>query len=171
MTYVCPGPDGLARPKMICSNLLLRDDLCFMSLNDPKHKLVAIPSEAAETERLCKCLLDEAKANDFEKNDIFAIHLALEEAFINAVNHGNAHDPDKQINIEYLVTPEKFDIFITDQGKGFDNHMVPDPRNEENLYKSSGRGILLMRSYMDLVEYSETGNCVHMVKHKSDTKE
>ena len=74
-------------------------------------------------------------------------------------------DPNKRVHVKYLITPEKFDISIKDDGGGFDPDTVPDPRSEENLYKSSGRGLLLMQSYMDLVQYNKSGNCVHMVKY------
>ena len=139
-----------------------------MVSKSPVHKSVVIESNAVAVERLCRQLLGEAAANNFDGDDIFAIHLALEEAFLNAVQHGNKADATKQISIECLITPAKFDISITDQGTGFDPDVVPDPRNEENLCKLCGRGLLLMRSYMDVVEYNETGNCVHMIKYKAN---
>ncbi len=94
------------------------------------------------------------------------MHLALQEAFINAVRHGNQMDPDKEVKIEYLVDPEKFEISVTDEGEGFDPEAVPDPRCGENLYKPNGRGLLLMRAYMDAVEYNEKGNRVRMVRYR-----
>jgi len=77
---------------------------------------------------------------------------------------------DKSVSVEYLITPDKFDIRICDEGPGFAPEAVPDPRRRENLYKSSGRGLLLMRSYMDVVEHNNPGNCVHMIKYKSGTR-
>jgi serine/threonine-protein kinase RsbW len=139
-----------------------------MVSKSPVHKSVVIESNAVAVERLCRQLLVEAAANNFDGDDIFAIHLALEEAFLNAVQHGNKADATKQISIECLITPAKFDISITDQGTGFDPDVVPDPRSDENLHKLWGRGLLLMRSYMDVVEYNETGNCVHMIKYKAN---
>ena len=139
-----------------------------MVSKSPVHKSVVIESNAVAVERLCRQLLGEAAGNNFDGDDIFAIHLALEEAFLNAVQHGNKADATKQISIECLITPAKFDISITDQGTGFDPDVVPDPRSEENLCKLWGRGLLLMRSYMDVVEYNETGNCVHMIKYKAN---
>lgn len=101
---------------------------------------------------------------------IFAIHLSLEEALVNAVKHGNHADPKKNISIHCLITPEKFDISIADEGFGFDPEGIPDPRCNSNLYKSTGRGILLIQSYMDLVEYNSRGNCIHMVKFRNAAK-
>ena len=131
------------------------------------HKSVVIDSSRGAVEQLCKQLLKAAAAKDFDGDDVFAIHLALEEALLNAIQHGNKQDAGKQIKVEYFVTPAKFEVSITDEGPGFDPDVVPDPRAEENLRKCCGRGLLLMRSYMDEVEYNQTGNCVHMVKHKT----
>ena len=118
----------------------------------------------------CRKLLADAEANGFDEDKIFAIHLALEEAFLNAVRHGNGDDPTKTVSVDYAVTPDKFEISITDQGPGFDPEALPDPRVDKNICKCCGRGVLLMRAYMDLVEYNQTGNSVHMIKYKSIAK-
>jgi serine/threonine-protein kinase RsbW len=110
--------------------------------------------------------LDQVKERGFAEDDIFGIHLSLEEALTNAVRHGNQSDPAKTVTIEVLITPEKFDISIADQGFGFNPDSLPDPRLGENLYKTEGRGVLLIRAYMDVIEYNDRGNCVHLVKYK-----
>jgi len=134
------------------------------------QRTITIQSSHDLVHQLCKNILDEVKNNHFSSNDIFSIHLAIEEAMINAVKHGNKQDPLKKIRIEYSITPEMFDISIIDEGGGFTPTQVPDPRCEENLYKATGRGLLLMKTYMDCVEYNEAGNCVHMVKYKEEIK-
>ena len=118
---------------------------------------------------MCDGILTDLEAQGFGHDDIFGIHLAIEEALINAVKHGNNADERKEVKIDYSITPENFDISITDQGSGFDSDGVPDPCLEENLLKMTGRGVLLMKSYMDSVEYSRSanGNCVRMTKRKS----
>jgi len=131
------------------------------------YKSVVVAGGISALEDICRRLLAEAAENDFDAEEIFAIHLALEEAFLNAVKHGNKENTNKEVKIEYLITPGKFDVSIADDGNGFAPDAVPDPRCEENLYKPSGRGMLLMRSFMDVVEYNEVGNCVHMVKYKA----
>jgi len=133
-------------------------------------RAVVIDSRTGQAECVCRQLLDTAEDNGFDSDDIFAIHLALEEALINAIKHGNRMDPEKQVTVEYTVTPEKFEVSITDDGSGFHPGDVPDPRNSENLSKPSGRGLLLMKEFMDVVEHNNSGNCVHMVKYKADTK-
>ncbi|MHC4309639.1 MAG: ATP-binding protein [Planctomycetota bacterium] len=111
-------------------------------------------------------MLTELKAKSFSEEDIFAVHLALEEAFINAVRHGNKMDPAKGIKIDYSVALDKVEVAVTDEGSGFDPKAVPDPRYGENLYKPEGRGLFLMRSYMDEIGFNENGNSVSMVKYK-----
>lgn len=128
------------------------------------QKSIVLANESLAFERLCQKLLGEAAEYGFDQKDIFAVHLALEEAFLNALKHGNKMNPNKKVHVKYLITPEKFDISIKDDGSGFDPNVVPDPREGENLYKSSGRGLLLMQSYMDKVEFNKTGNCVRMIK-------
>ncbi|HPY52032.1 MAG TPA: ATP-binding protein, partial [Sedimentisphaerales bacterium] len=90
----------------------------------------------------------------------------LEEAFLNAVKHGNKMDPSKTVTIDYAIDPEKVEIRIQDQGSGFNPQTVPDPRVGENLYRPEGRGLLLMSAYMHVFEYNERGNGVHMIRYK-----
>jgi serine/threonine-protein kinase RsbW len=133
------------------------------------HKSVVVPGTALDTRKVCEQILSRIREYNYSQNDIFAIHLALEEAFINAVKHGNKMDPSKNIKIEYTIMPDKVDISITDQGRGFDTEKLPDPRLDENLYKTNGRGLFLIRSYMTKTEFNKTGNRIRMIKYK-DTK-
>jgi serine/threonine-protein kinase RsbW len=127
---------------------------------------LVLPSTTEAVGQVCRVLLDQVKERGFAEDDIFGIHLSLEEALTNAVRHGNQSDPAKTVTIEVLITPEKFDISIADQGFGFNPDSLPDPRLGENLYKTEGRGVLLIRAYMDVIEYNDRGNCVHLVKYK-----
>ena len=110
------------------------------------HNSLTVPSAISAVRNVCEQLLSGVRANMFSEEDVFAIHLAFEEAFTNAVKHGNKTDATKRINIEYDIFPDRVDISIADQGNGFDPAAVPDPRNKENICKSSGRGRLLIRS-------------------------
>ena len=100
----------------------------------------------------------------FDDREIFSIKLALEEALVNAIKHGNQMDRSKKVRISYRVTADRFDIHITDEGKGFDPEDVPDPMAVENLERPCGRGLLLMRSYMTEVVYQDKGRAVRMAK-------
>ena len=131
------------------------------------HEMVAGSTSSAVTS-IREEILSKLKANSFSEEDIFAVHLALEEAFINAVRHGHKMDANRGVKIDYSVTPDKVEVTVTDEGEGFDPEAVPDPRFGENLYKPEGRGLFLMRSYMDVVEFNERGNSVCMVKNKAN---
>jgi serine/threonine-protein kinase RsbW len=106
------------------------------------------------------------QANNFSEEDIFAIHLSLEEAFINAVKHGNKMEPSKAVKVDYSIEPDKIEICMTDEGEGFDPEVIPDPRYGDNLYKPAGRGMLLMRSFMDVLEYNKKGNSLRMIRYR-----
>lgn len=124
----------------------------------------------SKTEAICDAvhvILDKLRNSQYSQDEIFGIHLAIEEAFINAVKHGNKMDPAKKVFIEYSISPKMVEICVQDEGKGFNPSSVPDPRVGDNLFKSDGRGLLLIRSYMDIVEFNETGNKTRMVKYKN----
>lgn len=137
-----------------------------MASKTPMSQSAAVQSRPSAITTVCKKVLSELEAGDFSQEDIFAVHLALEEAFINAIKHGNGMNPDKEVKIDYSVGSDKVEIFMTDEGDGFDPNSIPDPRSGENLYKTEGRGLLLINSYMDVVEFNEQGNRVHMVRYK-----
>ncbi len=106
----------------------------------------------------------------YSEEDIFAIHLALEEGFINAVKHGNKMETSKAVKIDYTIEPDKIEICMTDEGEGFDPEVIPDPRYGDNLYKPAGRGMLLMRSFMDVLEYNKKGNSLRMIRYREKRK-
>jgi len=95
------------------------------------------------------------------------IWLGLREAILNAIHHGNREDPDLKVKIEITITPEEIRMVIIDKGDGFDLEAVPDPRNLEHARKMHGRGVMLLKCYMDSVVYNEKGNKVCLVKHRS----
>jgi len=132
----------------------------------PINRSIVVESTPSAIAEQCKWILSKLEAYDFGQDDIFGVHLALEEAFINAVRHGNKMDPEKKVKIDCLVGFDKVEISLTDEGEGFAPDGVPDPRYGENLYKTDGRGLFLMRSYMDVVKFNEQGNRVHMVRYK-----
>jgi len=125
---------------------------------------MVITSDLAEARRLEESLLASVDKHGYSESARFAIKLAVEEALNNAIKHGNRHDPHKTIEVRYDISDEKAVIVITDQGKGFSLASVPDPTADENLEKPSGRGLMLMRAYMDEVQHNEAGNQVYMMK-------
>ncbi len=128
-------------------------------------KVVSSTSDAGK--KVCEEILSGLKEKGFGQEDIFAVHLAVEEAFSNSIEHGNKMDPDKNVRIDCLVNSEQVEISLTDEGAGFDPDSVPDPRDDENLYKTSGRGLLLIRTYMDQAQFNDKGNVLRMVRYKT----
>lgn len=100
----------------------------------------------------------------FPDRDQFYIKIALEEALVNAVKHGNRLDPLKHVRVRYTITALRFEAHIADEGSGFDPANVPDPCSPENLERPCGRGLLLIRKFMTTVEYHGRGNCMSMAK-------
>jgi serine/threonine-protein kinase RsbW len=125
---------------------------------------LTIPSDLAEARRVQELIEQALQACGYTEHDIFSIKLALEEALVNAIKHGNQLDPDKRVFVVFHVTPQRFDIRITDEGAGFNPEDVPDPTAIENLERPCGRGLLLMRGFMTEVEYHGRGNVVTMSK-------
>jgi serine/threonine-protein kinase RsbW len=103
----------------------------------------------------------------FGEDEVMQISMAVREGAVNAVLHGNAYAPDKKVTLAFERTPRGLVITIRDQGKGINLNEIPNPLAPENLLKTSGRGIFLMRSFMDEVEIrpSQTGTEVKLIKH------
>ncbi len=80
--------------------------------------------------------------------------MAVREAVINAIRHGNREQPGKRVEVAVDSGPDELVVRVSDEGQGFDPDSLPDPREPENLLKPSGRGIFLMNQYLDAVEYS-----------------
>lgn len=137
-----------------------------MAVNLPISRSLVVSSTPSAVIDVYRQILPGLQAGNFSEDDIFAVHLALEEAFINAVKHGNKMEPSKVVKIDYSIEQDKIEICMTDEGPGFDPEVIPDPRYGDNLYKPAGRGMLLMRSFMDVVEYSKLGNSVRMIRYR-----
>jgi serine/threonine-protein kinase RsbW len=125
---------------------------------------VTIPSDAAEARRVQDDIEQLLQARNAHDHDIFSIRLALEEALINAIKHGNQMDRTRKVLISYRFQDDRFEVLIADEGTGFDPSDVPDPTAVENLERPCGRGLMLMRHYMTEVVYNGRGNSVAMKK-------
>jgi serine/threonine-protein kinase RsbW len=103
----------------------------------------------------------------FADDEVMQISMAVREGAVNAVLHGNAYAPDKKVILAFERTGNDLVITIRDQGPGMDLSKIPNPLAPENLLKTSGRGIFLMRSFMDVVEIrpSPTGTELKLIKH------
>jgi serine/threonine-protein kinase RsbW len=118
----------------------------------------------AQVEALAEKLAAEAS---LDEDGCFNVTMAVHEAVVNAVLHGNALDPTKKIAVDFENTGDSLVITIADEGHGFDPNSLPDPLTAENILRGCGRGIFLMRSYMDEVRFRQldSGTEVTLVKH------
>ena len=123
-----------------------------------------IPSDLREARRVQNTIEETLRVCRYTEHEIFSIRLALEEALVNAIKHGNQMDPDKRVKGQYRVTPERFEVRIADEGPGFDPEEIPDPTLPENIEKGCGRGVFLIRGFMTEVTYHAPGNVVTMSK-------
>jgi serine/threonine-protein kinase RsbW len=130
---------------------------------------VVIASDPALARQVQEDIERQLKLHLYSEKEIFSIRLALEEALVNAIKHGNQFDRNKKVHIAFSVLPERFDIRITDEGPGFDPSDVPDPTAIENLERPCGRGLMLMRHYMTDVSFGHNGNSVAMTKLRNGT--
>jgi serine/threonine-protein kinase RsbW len=103
----------------------------------------------------------------FDEEATHYMSVAVREAVVNAIKHGNHADESKRVSMTFVLEPRSLEVVVRDEGGGFDPATVPNPTAAENLLKACGRGIFFMRSFMDEVSYafpSGGGSIVTMVK-------
>ena len=134
---------------------------------DAWRLVVNLPSERGSNRQVTDQLLEQLGVHGWPPADIFAIHLAAEEAIVNAIVHGNKLDPTKTVHVECEISTAVVRISISDEGAGFDPASVPDCTVDERLEAPGGRGVMLMKSFMTSIEYNATGNAVVLLKRRS----
>ncbi|MBA3314385.1 MAG: ATP-binding protein [Planctomycetota bacterium] len=127
-----------------------------------------IPNDTAAAIEVQERIVSRLEELGYPPRDVFGCRLALEEALVNAIKHGNDNDPSKSVRVKCCIGAESFAIEIEDEGPGFEPQDVPDPTAEENLEKPSGRGIMLMRAFMTRVDYQGRGNRVLLEKARGN---
>jgi len=132
--------------------------------NSNRFEQIEITSDYTLAKKIEDQLVCVAEAHRYDEEMVFALRLSLEEALSNAIRHGNKGDAYKKVKVRYLINSDIIDIYVEDEGSGFNPRDVPDPTAQENLSNPSGRGIMLMRAYMNKVEYNAAGNVIHLVK-------
>ena len=140
-------------------------------VDDPKmlshtHEKIEfeVPSDLTLMNGVLQYLLERVSKMGIITAEGSNLFVALDEAFVNAVKHGNKNDPTKLVRISAELSSTEASFTIEDEGEGFDVQRIPDPCDPSNLFKASGRGVLLMYNIMDEVEYNAQGNRVKMVK-------
>ncbi len=130
-----------------------------------------LPSDLALMNGVLQYLIERVARLGIIKPERSNLFIALDEAFVNAVKHGNHNDPTKLVRITAELSAKEARFTIEDEGEGFNVQEIPDPRDPANLFKTSGRGVLLMYNIMDEVKYNERGNRLTMVKRPEDSLE
>ena len=139
-----------------------KPDPCLSRLEN--DLVLELPSDVRSIEHAVeyvvrRCQTIEQQAHRLSLN----FRVGLTEALSNAMLYGNAHDPAKRVRVEVTLSQGAIRARITDQGTGFDPAAVPDPTRPENLCKSGGRGLFLMRQLLDEVSFNAQGNQVTLV--------
>jgi serine/threonine-protein kinase RsbW len=123
--------------------------------------------DAAETS-----VLKVAEEAGFDEEALHKIGMAVREAMVNAVVHGNRYSARKRVSLRVARAPDRLSIHISDEGEGFEFENLPDPLSEENLLRQSGRWLLLMQAFVDRLDVRKRpsgGTEVRMVKYLAST--
>ncbi len=130
------------------------------------HELIEfeVPSALSLMHIVLEYLLKRVEKLGVVRSEQSNLFVALDEAFVNAVKHGNKFDATKLVRIAADVCSAEARFTIEDEGEGFDVNAIPDPLDPDNLFKTSGRGVLFIYNIMDEVIYNERGNRLTMVK-------
>lgn len=129
-------------------------------------KEAEIASRCEEAHHLIDRILDELRQEGWSQEDIFAVHVGLEESLSNAIKHGNRGDPQKKVRVRWLVAENLIEISVEDEGEGFDPSKVSDPTLPENLDRPDGRGLRLTYGFMDEVAFRKGGREIVMKRFR-----
>lgn len=138
------------------SDYLLADS-GFTRQDEPN---ILIVNKFNDIEKVCSMILKEMDRSGFDDKAIKQFKICIFEMLTNAFQHGNRGDESKKVRVFYKITSFSSTISVIDEGKGFDHRNVPDPLLPENRMKDHGRGVFLIRHYLDEVEYNAKGNRV-----------
>ena len=145
------------------------DDVTIVGVEFTKREACSerfvIQSDPQEIQAVEAAILRAMDRRGYGERDRFGVKLALEEAVMNAIRHGNRMDRNKKVTIDFSITDRKITLAVGDEGPGFEPSKVPDPTRGDNLERPCGRGIVLMKAYMDEVEYVKPGNRVVLTKN------
>lgn len=122
----------------------------------PIHELLA--SDLASVDIAEESVMKRAERVGFDEDACMDLGLDVREAMVNAVVHGNNYNPKKKVTLSVHTSMDSLRVVISDQGAGFEVKAVPDPLSEQNLMKTSGRGLLMMQTYVDELSVKKGAN-------------
>jgi serine/threonine-protein kinase RsbW len=123
-----------------------------MTLKSPKTFELTIPSKLEELEAVTKLIAEATAAFGLGEDVAYWLELTVSESMINAIRHGNQSDPTKDAYLSISFDGHTVEIVVEDEGEGFKLEELADPTQAENLLKPCGRGILIIKSFMDEVK-------------------
>lgn len=145
----------------------MNPSVCESMSVEAKEIVRVIESDPDRCAEIVRELLSVLTKEGWSEEDQFAIRMAIEEAVMNAIKHGNAEDVNKKVEVKIRIDAEHFYATVSDEGAGFSPEEVPDPSSESNLEKASGRGVKLMQTFVDHCRYNAAGNSVELIKRRS----
>jgi serine/threonine-protein kinase RsbW len=132
-----------------------------------EHTQITLESNLQSVDQAEEIAIQEAAKARFSEDEQSQIGMAVRECVVNAVVHGNRYNRNKKVHLDIEHPEGALSITVGDEGEGFDPSSLPDPLAPENLLRQSGRGLLLIRSFMDEVNFSPRpggGTAVRLIK-------
>lgn len=144
--------------------------MAWLKRSDMEKIQTALESTLESVDKAENLVIEEANKLGFDEDEAHQIGMAIRECTVNAVVHGNRYSKNKKIHLEIERSATNLIVTIRDEGAGFDLTSIPDPTSPENLLRQSGRGLLLIRAFMDEVDLRPApggGTEVRLVKRKT----
>ena len=134
---------------------------------EPTAFALELPSDVRLIDTAVSYLVSRCREYGFSGSRLtLNFRVGIAEALANAMIYGNGRDPSKPVRMEVELGPDHISIRVEDQGTGFDPAHVPDPTLPEHLEATGGRGLFLIRSLMDEVDFNECGNCIRLTLYR-----
>lgn len=150
---------------VVCVQLGCPDKILKMSgfTREDRPEMLIMHSHD-EIEKICSIILNKLEKNGYSNNNMFQAHQSIHEILSNATKHGNKYNSEKKIFLLYTITLEKFCISVIDEGKGFNYKRIPDPEFENFTHTNYGKGLFIVKKFMDEVTFNDKGNRVMISK-------
>ena len=133
-------------------------------MNHNEYQTQIVSGTRDQFDGVQKLILEQLQSLGYSDHDLFSVRISLEEALANALLHGHQGEEETTIEVKWKIDSFQVEIIVIDQGRGYDPETIPDPTADENLTLPSGRGLAMMRAFMDEVDVNECGNRVTMVR-------
>jgi serine/threonine-protein kinase RsbW len=132
--------------------------------NDQQRRVV--PGTRDSIDEMQESILEEMVLRGYGEDDQFAVRISVEEALANAVLHGHRGDTTQPIDVQWTIDDDRVQVTVSDDGRGYDPEVIPDPTAEENLSLPSGRGLAMIRAFSDEVEVEPPGNRISFIRNR-----